>query len=307
MAAACLKGSLFYLDTYKGRTDMSYKFQQKKKPEERERRRQERQRPAPQHRERTHREEPQGMQREDIVIGRNGVIELLKSGRAVESILITSGEQGGSIVRIVAMAKEQGIPIKETSPVKLDHMCGKQNHQGVIAVTGAAKYAELEDIYARAGDDPLFVVIADDITDPHNLGAIIRTAETAGAHGIIIPKRGGVGLTVTVAKTSAGAAEHLPVVRVSNLAATVEELKKKGVWVYGTDMEGTCWCEIDYSGPVALVIGSEGKGMSRLLTEKCDFIASLPMYGEINSLNASVAAGIVLYEIARQRAGIRAK
>ena len=253
------------------------------------------------------RTQPSGMQREDIVIGRNGVLELLKSGRAVESILLASGDHQGSILRIAAMAKEAGIPVKEASPAKLDSMCGRQNHQGVIAITGAAAYAELEDIYKKAGDSPLFVIIADDITDPHNLGAIIRTAEAAGAHGIIIPKRGGVGLTVTVAKTSAGAVEHLPVVRVPNLAATVEQLKKQGVWVYGTDMEGQCWCEIDYTGPVALVVGSEGKGMSRLLTEKCDFIASLPMYGEVGSLNASVAAGIVMYEIARQRANIRAR
>ena len=253
------------------------------------------------------RTQPSGMQREDIVIGRNGVLELLKSGRAVESILLASGDHQGSILRIAAMAKEAGIPVKEASPAKLDSMCGRQNHQGVIAITGAAAYAELEDIYKKAGDSPLFVIIADDITDPHNLGAIIRTAEAAGAHGIIIPKRGGVGLTVTVAKTSAGAVEHLPVVRVPNLAATVEQLKKQGVWVYGTDMEGQCWCEIDYTGPVALVVGSEGKGMSRLLTEKCDFIASLPMYEEVGSLNASVAAGIVMYEIARQRANIRAR
>ena len=252
-------------------------------------------------------ESVRGMQREDIVIGRNGVIELLKSGRAVESILVTGGEIQGSIVKILAMAKEQGIPVKETSPAKLDNMCGHQHHQGVIAVTGAANDSSMEDIYKKAGDQPLFVIIADEITDPHNLGAIIRTAEIAGAHGVIIPKRGSVGLTVTVAKTSAGAVEHLPVVRVSNLAATVDQLKKDGVWVYGTDMEGQCWCEIDYTGPVALIVGSEGKGMSRLLTDKCDFIASLPMYGEINSLNASVAAGIVMYEIARQRAGIKAR
>ncbi len=271
-------------------------------------------RPSPSRREQSSQEgwnsgrtQPSGMQREDIVIGRNGVLELLKSGRAVESILLASGDHQGSIPRIAAMAKEAGIPVKEASPAKLDSMCGRQNHQGVIAITGAAAYAELEDIYKKAGDSPLFVIIADDITDPHNLGAIIRTAEAAGAHGIIIPKRGGVGLTVTVAKTSAGAVEHLPVVRVPNLAATVEQLKKQGVWVYGTDMEGQCWCEIDYTGPVALVVGSEGKGMSRLLTEKCDFIASLPMYGEVGSLNASVAAGIVMYEIARQRANIRAR
>lgn len=246
--------------------------------------------------------------REDLVIGRNAVTELLKGGRAVDSILVAQGDtHGGSIPKIIAMAREQGIPVKEVSPTKLDYMCGKQNHQGVIAVTAAAQYAAMEDVYAKANGAPLFVIIADDITDPHNLGALIRTAEAAGAHGIIIPKRGGVGLTATVSKTSAGAVEHLPVVRVSNLASTVEELKKQGVWVYGTDMEGTTWCEIDYSGPVALIVGSEGKGMSRLLTEKCDFIASLPMYGEINSLNASVAAGIVMYEVARQRAGILAK
>ena len=247
------------------------------------------------------------MQREDIVIGRNGVLELLKSGRAVENLLVSDGEQQGSIVRILAMAKEQGIPVKETTRARLDSLCGHQNHQGVIAVTGAAHYSTMEDIYKKAGDQPLFVIIADEITDPHNLGAIIRTAEVAGAHGVIIPKRGSVGLTVSVAKTSAGAVEHLPVVRVANLAATVDQLKKDGVWVYGTDMEGQCWCEIDYTGPVALIVGSEGKGMSRLLTEKCDFIASLPMYGQINSLNASVAAGIVMYEIARQRAGIKAR
>ena len=265
-------------------------------------------RQRPEDRRPDHREErPGGMQREDIVIGRNGVIELLRSGRPVEQILIAGGESHGSIGRIKAMARDQEIPVKEVSSAKLDAMCARQNHQGVIAVTGAAHYSTMEDVYRRADGKPLFVIIADGITDPHNLGAIIRTAETAGAHGILIPKRGGVGLTVSVAKTSAGAVEHLPVVRVPNLAAAVDQLKKEGVWVYGTDMEGQCWCEIDYTGPVALIVGSEGRGMSRLLTEKCDFIASLPMYGEINSLNASVAAGIVMYEIARQRAGIQAR
>jgi len=243
--------------------------------------------------------------REDLVIGRNAVIELLKSGRAVESVYIGSGESKGSISRIIAMSKERGLPIKEVAAVKLDFMCGKQNHQGVIAVTAAAQYSTLEDIFAKAGEAPPFIIIADDITDPHNLGAMIRTAEAAGAHGLIIPKRGGVGLTSTVSKTSAGAVEYLPVVRVPNLVSTIEELKKRGVWVYGTDMEGTPWCQLDYSGPVALVIGSEGKGMGRLVREKCDFIASLPMSGEINSLNASVAAGIVMYEISRQRLQIK--
>ena len=205
-------------------------------------------RQRPEDRRPDHREErPGGMQREDIVIGRNGVIELLRSGRPVEQILIAGGESHGSIGRIKAMARDQEIPVKEVSPAKLDAMCARQNHQGVIAVTGAAHYSTMEDVYKRADGKPLFVIIADGITDPHNLGAIIRTAETAGAHGILIPKRGGVGLTVSVAKTSAGAVEHLPVVRVPNLAAAVDQLKKEGVWVYGTDMEGQCWCEIDYA------------------------------------------------------------
>lgn len=252
--------------------------------------------------------------REDLVIGRGPVVELLKSERSVESISIASGggegaspASRGSIGRIIAMAKERGIPIKEVSPVKLDYLCGKQNHQGVVAITSAASYVTIEDIFARAGDTPVFLVIADDIEDPHNLGAIIRTAEAAGAHGLIIPKRGGVGLTATVSKTSAGATEYLPVARVSNLVSTVEELKKRGVWVYGTDMDGTPWCQIDYSGPVAVVVGSEGRGISRLLREKCDFVASLPMKGRGSSLNASVAAGIVLYEISRQRSGLAVK
>ncbi len=245
--------------------------------------------------------------REDIVFGRNAVLELLKSGREIESLQVSSGEKQGSILRIISMAKERKIPIKEVSSVKLDYLTGKQNHQGVVAVTAVANYCSLEDIFQRAGEEPLFVVIADEITDPHNLGAIIRTAEGAGAHGLIIPKRGSVGLTATVAKTSAGATEHLPVARVSNLASTIEELKKKGVWIYGTDMDATPWCEIDYSGPVALIIGNEGKGISRLLKEKCDFMASLPMKGKISSLNASVAAGIVMYEVARQRNKIARK
>ncbi len=245
--------------------------------------------------------------REDLVIGRNAVMELLKSGRAVECVYIASGETKGSISRIVAMAREQGLPVKETASVKLDYMCGKGNHQGVIAVTAAAQYCTLEDLFTHAGDEPPFFIIADDITDPHNLGAIIRTAEAVGAHGLILPKRGGVGLTATVGKTSAGAVAYLPVARVANLASTVEELKKRGVWIYGTDMQGTAWCQLDYSGPVALVIGSEGKGMSRLMKEKCDFMASLPMSGQVNSLNASVAAGIVMYEIARQRQQIPSK
>ena len=181
-------------------------------------------------------------------------------------------------------------------------------HQGVVVTLSAVEYAEVSDILARAeekGEKP-FILIADEIEDPHNLGALIRTAETAGAHGVIIPKRRNVGLTAAVFKTSAGAAAHLPVARVANLASAVDTLKEAGVWVYGADMEGQNWCETDFSGGVALIVGSEGSGISRLLKEKCDVMVSLPMQGEVSSLNASVAGGIILYEIARQRLGIPA-
>lgn len=239
--------------------------------------------------------------REDIVIGRNAVLELLKSKNPVESIYIASREQKGSISRIISLAREQRLPIKEVADVKLDYMCGKQNHQGVVAVLAATRYSEMEDIYRKAGDEPLFVVLLDDITDPHNLGAIIRSAEGAGAHGVIIPKRGGAGLTAIVSKTSAGAIEHLPVVRVPNLVAAIEQLKKDGVWVYGADMNGSDFGTLDYNGPVALVVGAEGRGLGRLVKEKCDFIASIPMAGQIGSLNVSVATGVILFEISRQR------
>ena len=247
--------------------------------------------------------------RNDLIEGRNAVMEALRAGRTIDKIFIAKGDVDKTLGHIASKARSAGIVVTEADRRKLDAMSQTHAHQGVIALCAVKEYSTIEDMLAIAaerGEAP-FLVLCDEISDPHNLGAIIRTAEIAGAHGVIIPKRGSVGLTVTVAKTSAGAVEHLPVVRVSNLAATVDQLKKDGVWVYGTDMEGQCWCEIDYTGPVALIVGSEGKGMSRLLTDKCDFIASLPMYGEINSLNASVAAGIVMYEIARQRAGIKAR
>lgn len=245
--------------------------------------------------------------REDVVLGRNAVIELLKSGREVECLYIQKGEIQGSINKIISMAKEKGVPVKEVSPVKLDNMSGPNNHQGVAAITAAFEYSTIEDLFKNSEEKAPFIIIADEIEDPHNLGAIIRTAEAAGASGLIIPKRRGVGLTMTVSKTSAGAIEHLPVVRVSNLVSTMEELKKRGIWIYAADMGGENWCSVDYSGGVALVIGSEGQGVSRLVKEKSDFIVSLPMCGKINSLNASVAAGILMYEIARQRLGIKPK
>lgn len=245
------------------------------------------------------------LDREDdtLVIGRNAVVELLKGSRQVECVYICDDAtaKGQPISRIVAMAKKSGAPVKKVDMKKLEHLANGLNHQGVIAQAAAFQYSELSDIFEKAGDSAPFIIIADSIEDPHNLGAIIRTAEAAGAHGIIIPKRGGVGLTPIVGRTSAGAVEHLPVVRVTNLVATMKELKKQGVWIYGADMNGQRWEQADLTGSTALVIGSEGFGISRLVRENCDVILSLPMCGQINSLNASVAAGVLMYEIVRQR------
>ena len=242
----------------------------------------------------------------DLIIGRNSVLEALRAGRAIDSLLVARGERSGSIGRILAECREKGIVIKEVDAKKLDSLCGRGNHQGVAAYAAAHAYACVADLLALAqqrGEAP-FLIICDELEDPHNLGAIIRTAEAAGAHGVIIPKRHAASLSFAVSKAAAGALEYLPVARVGNLAATLDELKKQGLWIYGADMDGTPVCETDYSGPTALVIGSEGRGLGRLIKEKCDFIVSLPMKGKINSLNASVAAGILMYEIARQRAGL---
>ena len=242
----------------------------------------------------------------DFITGRNAVLEALRNERSMESINIAKGENKGSILKIIAMAKDQGIPVKEVSTVKLDAMSGGAPHQGVIGIASAHEYATMEDLFARAeekGEKPFFI-ICDELEDPHNLGAVIRTAEAAGAHGVIVPKRRSAGLTPVVYKTSAGAVEYLPVVRVANLASTMEELKEKGVWIYAADMDGENWCSVDYTGSVALVIGSEGRGVGRLIKDQCDFLVSMPMNGKITSLNASVAAGILMYEVARQRAGL---
>ena len=244
--------------------------------------------------------------RTEAVAGRNPVLELLRAGRELECVYIQAGLTGGSLGKIAALARERGVPVKEATPEKLLALSGIRSHQGVAAVPAAADYARMEDILERAGEEPLFVVLADGVEDPHNLGAIIRTAEAAGAHGVIIPKRRSVGLTWAVGKASAGAVEHLPVARVGNLASTLEELKARGLWVYAADMDGAPWCQTDFTGPVALVIGSEGRGVSRLVKEKADFVVSLPLKGKINSLNASVAAGILCYEVSRQRGGLKA-
>jgi len=242
----------------------------------------------------------ESMPGEDIVFGRSAVMELLRSGRQVESLFVVR-EPEGLLLKISAIARDMGIPIKQVNRQKLDFMCAHGAHQGVVARISGHAYSELEDIYTLAGDSPLFVVICDGIEDPRNLGAIIRCAEAAGVHGLIIPKRRSVGLTGTVSKAAAGALAHLPVVRVTNLVATMDELKHRGVWFYAADMDGKSWCETDFSGSVGLVIGSEGAGVSRLVREKCDFAVSLPMRGKISSLNASVAAGIILYEVVRQK------
>lgn len=238
---------------------------------------------------------------ETMIIGRNPVREALRSGTPIDTVYIS--QSSGGLGEIVALAKEQGAVLKTVNDQKLSQMAQGSVHQGVIAFGAAASYVDLEELLAvsaHKGTKP-FLILCDEIEDPHNLGAIIRTAETAGADGVIIPKRRSAMLTPTVHKTSAGAASWLPVARVPNLGAAIDRLKEAGVWIYGTDMNGSLYTETSFDGGVALVIGSEGKGMSRLVREKCDFLVKLPMMGRITSLNASVAAGIFMYEVVRQR------
>ena len=240
---------------------------------------------------------------ENQLEGRNAVLEVLKSGRDIEKIIVQKGNVEGTIRRIAGMARERGIVVQEAARQKLDEMSQTKNHQGVIAIVSEHEYAEVDDILrsaAEKGEKP-FIIILDKITDPHNLGAVIRTAECAGAHGVIIPKRRSVGLTAVVGKTSAGALEYMPVARVTNIARTIEELKKQGVWVACADMDGEDYYDASLDGAIALVIGSEGEGVSRLVKEKCDFTVSIPMYGKISSLNASVAGALLMYEVVRQR------
>ena len=240
---------------------------------------------------------------ENQLEGRNAVLEVLKSGRDIEKIIVLKGNVEGTIRRIAGMARERGIVVQEAARQKLDEMSQTKNHQGVIAIVSEHEYAEVDDILrsaAEKGEKP-FIIILDNITDPHNLGAVIRTAECAGAHGVIIPKRRSVGLTAVVGKTSAGALEYMPVARVTNIARTIEELKKQGVWVACADMDGEDYYDASLDGAIALVIGSEGEGVSRLVKEKCDFTVSIPMYGKISSLNASVAGALLMYEVVRQR------
>ena len=238
---------------------------------------------------------------ENMICGRNPVIEALKSGANIDTIYIDGN--GGSLSVIRRLAKENGIVVKDADDKKLSRMSGGASHQGVVAEGACGEYVTVEDILAvsqEKGTKP-FIIICDEIEDPHNLGAIIRTAETSGADGVIIPKRRSASLNATVFKTSAGAASYVPVARVSNLASCIDTLKENGVWVYGTDASGSDYCDTDLTGGIALVIGSEGFGISKLIQKKCDFMIKLPMLGKINSLNASVAAGIFMYEVLRQR------
>lgn len=241
---------------------------------------------------------------EDKIEGRNAVLELLNSARDINKIFIQKGEKHGSINKIIAIAKEQGIVVVEVEKSKLDFMSETKNHQGVIAVVPPFNYCEVEDIltYAKEKQEDPFLVLLDGIEDPHNLGSIIRTAETAGVHGIIIPKRRGVGVNATVAKTSAGAIEYIKIARVTNLTETIKKLQKEGLWIIGTDMKAkTNYDEQDYHGAICIIIGSEGFGMSRLVKENTDMFVKIPMKGKINSLNASVSAGIVIYEAMKNR------
>jgi 23S rRNA (guanosine2251-2'-O)-methyltransferase len=239
----------------------------------------------------------------DVIFGRNSVAEAIKSGRPLDSVMVARGDRSGSIPKIIADAKKAGIVIKEVDPKKLDFVCGHNNHQGIAAFGAVKEYSSVEDIFATAEErnESPFIIICDEIEDPHNLGAIIRTAEAAGAHGVIIPKRRSASLSFTVAKTSAGAVEFMHVARVTNIPQTIEDRKKRGVWVYCADMDGEPFYKSNLKGAIALVIGSEGNGVGRLVKEKCDVTLSMPMKGKINSLNASVAAGILMYEVSRQR------
>ena len=238
-----------------------------------------------------------------MVEGRNAVIEAFRSGKPVDKLFVLDGCQDGPVHTIIREAKKHDTIINFVTRERLDQISETKKHQGVIAYAAAYEYSEVEDMLELAkkkGEDP-FLILLDNIEDPHNLGAIIRTANLAGAHGVIIPKRRAVGLTATVAKTSAGALNYTPVAKVTNLAKTMEELKEKGLWFVCADMGGESMYRLNLTGPIGMVIGNEGDGVSRLVKEKCDFIASIPMKGDIDSLNASVAAGVLAYEIVRQR------
>ena len=240
---------------------------------------------------------------EDLVAGRNAVMEVLKGSRSVNRLLVANGSSEGSMREIIALAKEKGINIQFYDRSKLDAMAPGIRHQGVLAQVPPVQYAELEDILqiARDRNEPPFIVLLDELEDPHSLGAILRTADAAGVHGVLIPKHRSCPLSATVAKTSAGAVEHVPVARIGNMVQTIKKLKKEGLWVAAADMDGTDYYDTDLTGSLLLVIGSEGQGVGRLIKEQCDFVVRIPMVGKINSLNASVAGSILMYEAMKQR------
>ncbi len=247
---------------------------------------------------------PVEQENDGIIEGRNAVTEALRAGVNIDKIFIARGETDAALGHIASAAREKGIVVVDADRRKLDHMSRTHSHQGVIAQAAVRAYASVDDILsaARAKGEPPLILVCDELSDPHNLGAVIRTADAAGAHGVIIPKRRSAGLTAVVGKTSAGAVAHVPVARVPNLPALLKELKHEGVWVFGAAMDGTTSLyQADLKGPAAIVIGSEGDGMSRLVREQCDFLVSIPMRGRVNSLNASAAAAVVLYEAVRQR------
>lgn len=240
---------------------------------------------------------------EFTIEGRNAVIEAFRSGKTIDKLYVLDGCQDGPIMTIKREARKQDTLVKYVTKERLDQLSETGKHQGVIAVAAAYEYAQVDDILQVAKDkgEPPFIMLLDNIEDPHNLGAIIRTANLAGCHGVIIPKNRAVGLTATVARTSAGALNYTPVAKVTNIVSTIEDLKKEGLWFVCADMGGTSMYQLDLKGPIGLVVGNEGDGVSRLVREKCDFVASIPMKGDIDSLNASVAAGVLAYEIVRQR------
>lgn len=244
------------------------------------------------------------MRYEEFTIeGRNSVMEAFRAGKTIDRLFVLDGCQDGPVKSIVREARKTDVIISYVQKERLDQISETGKHQGIIAYAAAYEYAEVEDILKAAEEkgEPPFVILLDNIEDPHNLGAIIRTAHQAGAHGVIIPKRRAVGLTATVAKTSAGAINYLPVAKVTNLSTTIEELKEKGLWFACADMEGELMYKVNLKGPIGLVIGSEGEGVGRLVKEKCDYVAKIPMFGKVDSLNASVAMGVLAYEIVRQR------
>lgn len=241
---------------------------------------------------------------EESIFGRNTVLEALKGGRAIHKLIVAKGERQGSVREIIGLARDRGLVVQELDYAKLDELSGGARHQGVVALVAPIEYVEVEDIISRAqekGEVP-FIVLLDELEDPHNVGAILRTAEAAGVHGVLIPKRRSCPVTATVAKTSAGAVEYVPIAQIGNIAQTIDGLKKSGFWVVGADMAGEqTYYEANLTGPLVVVIGGEGKGLGRLVKEKCDFLVRIPMRGQMNSLNASVACSLVLYEVVRQR------